>query len=546
MAEAAEPLRSQDRLIGSGFRIVSVATFGSRLLGLVRDVAMAALFGAGPLMDAFTVAFRVPNLVRRVLGEGALTAAFLPVFVREHEREGLTGANALITAGTLALGGTLLAVAVVAELALASALFVLPLGDNARLLVLLTAEMLPYAVLICVAAQFGAVLQSLERFTWPALVPVILNVVWIATIAVVPAFAGEPRRQIQWIAASVVVAGVCQLLVVWAAMRASGIRFTRQWQRAAPLVREVVRAMVPVILVTSVTQLNSLLDSLLAWGLAAPPPSPTLPAGAAGGGFPWPLEAGTASALYFAQRMYQFPLGVFGVALGTVLFPLLSRHSERGEFEQVGGALTLGVKLAVAIGLPASVGLILLREPIVVALFERGAFTSDDSALTARCIAAYGVGVWASVGLLILHRGFFALGDRRTPMRIGMGTVGLNVVLNLILLWGLAGAGLALATAIAAIVQFVATTAAYQRTTGLLDLADIRRATIRSVLATTVMALTCAAALRWLPYADSLLSLLIALLGPFAASIVSYLVTARLIGLEEPFVLLRRRSRNAP
>jgi putative peptidoglycan lipid II flippase len=317
----------------------------------------------------------------------------------------------------------------------------------------------------------------------------------------------------------------------------AGVHLTRGWQQAAPLVREVLNAMLPVVLATSITQLNALVDSLLAWGLAAPAAG-----GTTIGGFAWPLETGTASALYFAQRMYQFPLGVFGVALGTVLFPLLARHTARGELDQVGRDLTLGMRLTLAIGLPASVGLILLREPIAVTLFERGAFTREDSALTARCIAAYSVGVWAYIGLLVIHRGFFAQGDRRTPTRIGLAAVGMNVVLNLTLIWFMAGAGLAFATAIAAIVQFVATAAAYQRTTKLLDLASIGRTAMLTVVATAIMGLACAVAQAWLPAEGSLFDRVMALLGPFAASVGTYLLTARLIGLHEPFLLLRRGS----
>lgn len=521
--------------IGSGFRIVSIATLLSRVLGLARDVAMAALFGAGPLMDSFTVAFRVPNLVRRLLGEGAMTAAFLPVFVREQELSGIAGANRLMTAGTLALGGSLLAIVVVAELVLVLWGLMLSPDSDGHVLIVLTAQMLPYAVLICVAAHFSAVLQSLGRFVWPALIPVILNVIWIAAVVLAPLLFEESIRRIQWVSMSIVAAGVCQLIAVWIAMHKAGVQFTRDWPAAAPQVREVIQAMIPVILATSVSQLNSLFDSLLAWGLAAPSTR------AVADGFAWPLEAGTASALYFAQRMYQFPLGVFGAALGTVLLPRLSRHTERGELEQVGRDLTLGVKLTIAIGLPASVGLILLREPIAAALFERGAFTGDDSALTARCIAAYGLGVCPAIGLLIIHRGFFVLGDRRTPVRFALRAIGLNVLCNLTLLWFLAGAGLALATSIAALYQFLVTAAAYQRTTGLLDVPDIGRAALRAGLATAVMAIACGLVHRAMPAAESLPALVATLAVPVAAGTAAYLVVAWLVGLSEPFILLRGR-----
>jgi putative peptidoglycan lipid II flippase len=534
LTDFEEDAGSRGGQIGSGFRVVSIFTFASRILGLARDMVMAAMFGAGPLMDAFSVAFRIPNLARRLFGEGALTAAFLPIFVREHEREGAHAANDLVTAAALCLGGALFALVLLIELGLAVIGLLVPMSDDWRLLVLLTAVMLPYALLICVTALLNAVLHSLHRFAWPAFVPIILNVLWMAAIAIAAVLSDDPRARIQWVAWSVVFSGVVQLAFSGVAVRRAGVQFSNRWRRARPLVNEVVQTMLPVILVMSITQLNSLFDSLLAWGLSAPP-----------GGAPsaLPLESGTASALYFAQRMYQFPLGVFGVALGTVLFPLLSRHTERGELAQVGRDLTLGMRLTLAIGLPASLGLILLREPIAVAFFERGAFTSEDSALTARCIAAYGVGVWSNVGLHIIHRGFFALGERRIPTRIGLTAVGVNLTLNLLLIWPLAGAGLALSTALASIFQFVLTVAAYQRLTGLLDLPSIGRAATKSLLVTAAMGIACLAAMGWLPMGGTLLERVLSLIGPIGVSAGVYLGVAKLIGLEEPFVLLLKKSR---
>ncbi|MBX3437105.1 MAG: polysaccharide biosynthesis C-terminal domain-containing protein, partial [Planctomycetaceae bacterium] len=357
-----------------------------------------------------------------------------------------------------------------------------------------------------------------------------------AAIALAQLMVDDSRQRMMWIAGGVVLAGGFQIAVVAVAMHRAGVRSTHEWRRAMPLVSEIVWAMIPVVLATSVTQLNSLLDSLLAWGLAPPSSGPEMTPW----GFAWPLETGTASALYFAQRMYQFPLGVFGIALGTVLFPLLARHSERGEHAHVGRNLTLGVRLSTAIGIPATVGLILLREPIAVMFFERGAFTAEASALTARCIAAYGLGVWAAVGMVVVQRGFFVLGDRRTPVKIGMQCVGVNVVLNLPLLWAFAGAGLALATSIAAIVQYLLTAALYHRRTSLLDLPRIARTAILTSTATAMMAIVCWAVLNWLRPLEPLIGRSGVLLGPLAIGTAAYFTAARLIGLDEPFILLRR------
>ncbi len=528
--------RAQRGLIGAGFRVVSLFTLLSRVMGLVRDMVMAGLFGAGPVMDAFSVAFRIPNMARRLFGEGALTTAYLPVFLRERQNSGAEATNRLTTAMFVTMGTVLVIVVTLAEGLLAAAYFGMSMGPDAKLLIALTAEMLPFAVLMCLVAQLSAVLHSFQRFAWPAVAPVILNLVWIGTAACIAWLTDDPLKRIHVIALSVVVSGVIQLGVMGAVTWQTGIRFSRNWRLATPRVREVFRTMMPILMITWIVQVNTIFDSLLAWGLAAPPAI-----AASTSDFPWPLETGTASALYFAQRMYQFPLGVFGVALGTVLFPLMSKHAERGEMAQVGRDLTYGMRLVVAIGVPASVGLGLLCQPIAVLFFERGAFTSEDAALTARCIAAYGAGVWAYMGLSIIHRGFFALGDRQRPLSVGVLAVGINVVLNLTLIWFLAGMGLAVATAVAAIIQFVATVWVYQQKNGLLDLRSLVRTGIKTVLATLVMTVACLAVTTWMATSTSLSGRFANLLVPFVASICVYVIAAKVVRLREPFDLLSRR-----
>ena len=529
--------RAQRGVIGSGFRVVSLFTLLSRVMGLARDMLMAGLFGAGPLMDSFSVAFRVPNVFRRMFGEGALTTAFLPVFVREFDRSGTDAANRLTTAVFVTMSSVLFGIVLSAELLLMGTYYFLPVGSEGRTLIALTAEMLPYAVLICLVAQLSAVLHSLQRFAWPAFAPVLLNIIWMVSASVVALLTDDPDRRIHVIAWSILAAGVIQLVTIGIATQKAGITFSPDWKEARPLVREVVRAMMPVLFVTWITQVNTVVDGLIVWGLAAPPDY--VPG--RDEGFPWPLEAGTASALYFAQRMYQFPQGVFAIALGTVLFPLMSKHAERGEFSQVGRDLTYGMRLVVAIGVPASVGLALLSEPIAVLFFERGAFTAEDASLTARCIAAYGIGVWAYMGLTIIHRGFFALGDRQRPLSMGILAMALNTFLNLTLIWFLAATGLALSTAIAAMVQLFLTVAIYQRQNGLLDDRSIGATVIRTIAATALMGVACLMSMSWLPGDESLLSRVAALVVPIVVSIAAYAVGAKLVGLREPFDLLGRR-----
>lgn len=538
------PPQPQRRRLAAGFRVVSLLTVASRILGMARDMAMAWAFGAGPLMDAFTLAFRIPNLARRLFGEGALTTAFLPVFVRELELRGTAQARQVATAVMLTLGAVLLGVVVLGEILLGAAWLLTPTGSDARMLILLAAQMLPYLLLICLAAQAAAVLQSAERFFWPSVLPILLNVVWIAAALLAVRFLDDPRSQIQVVALSIVLAGVLQCLLAWWAMHVGGFHFARRWRDALPQVREIAGAMVPVMFGLSIQQFNNILDNVLAWGLARSPltTEPMLRLGASLT-IDWPLESGTASALFYAQRMFQFPVGVIGIALGTVLFPLLSRHAERGELQQVGRDQTLSLRLAAAIGLPASIGLMLLARPIALLLFQRGAFTPADAELTASCILAYGGGVWAVLGLIMIHRGFYALGDRTTPIRVGLAAVGINLVLNLLLIWPLAGSGLAWATTLAAIAQVALALIAYQRAFGLLDLPEAAHALLRTLLPTLAMSAACWLSMEWLPAGSSTLSRLLAVIGPVTSAVVVYLVAAKIVGLSEPFLLLSRRAR---
>ena len=538
--DQADAPAAQGRRIASGFRVVSILTLLSRVLGMIRDMAMAYAFGAGPVMDAFTVAFRIPNLARRLFGEGALTTAFLPVFVREIESGGTNAGRRVTTAVAVTLAATLFGLVLVGEMVLGLLWWMIPEEREARLLIALTAIMLPYLLLICLAAQFSAVLHSVERFFWPGLLPTVLNLVWITTIFVAIQSDAVDAVRIQWVALGVVIAGLFQCgLALWA-VHAAGFSFSASWRQAAPHVREIARTMGPIVLGLSITQVNVIADSLLAWGLTPPTQIGSDPS-LLFGEIRWPLEPGTASALFYSQRMHQFPVGVIGVALGTVLFPLLSRHVERGELEQVGRDQTLGLKLALAIGVPASVGLMMLSRPIAVLLFQRGAFTGEDAILTGKCILAYGSGVWASLVMILVNRGFYALGDRTTPIRYGLYGVGLNLALNLILVWPLAGSGLAWATSLTAIVQGGLLTAAFQRTVGLLDFKDVLLSSARTAAATGIMAVACWTTMRFLPAGESFVSRLSAVGGPITVSVVVYLGACRLIGLREPFVLLFRQ-----
>ena len=391
------------------------------------------------------------------------------------------------------------------------------------------------------AAQLSAVLNALGKFLWPALVPVVLNVAWLAALWCLVPLWPDATSQIYVTALVVVVAGGLQLLFPLPALSHSGFGYRGDWRGALDRVWKIARDMLPVVIGLSITQLNAVLDSLIAWGFTQPAgggPLMPLPGSPA-----YPLTEGTATALYLGQRLYQFPLGVFGVALGTVLFPLLTAHAQRGETDKLRADLSLGVRLVLAIGIPASVGLMLVAHPLATLFFQYGKFDAEAARQTGDMIACYGSGVWAYCGLLILQRGFYATGDRLTPMYVGLGALLLNLALNVSLIWPLGGRGLAIATALVAAIQCLATAWLLQRRVGSLRWSEIGATFTKTAIAAGAMAVVCWLLLQALATADGygLTSRGIKLVLPLAVGTVTFLVVAWLVRLPEPWLLLHSR-----
>ena len=459
--------------------VVSGLTLLSRVTGLVRDAVLAAVLGLSWVADAFFLAFLIPNLFRRLFGEGALTAAFIPQYTKLLERDpSLARRFASLNLGLLTLGLgllTLLGEAVLWGLA--------SLGgwsEKSSLAIRLTMVMLPYMPLICLVALVGGVLQVHRRFGPPAAVPVVLNLVMIAAAAWAGWDAADvggefSQRWVAWVTAwSVVGAGGLQ--VVWQVAALGRVEaLTLRWGGTGGATRAMLRMMGPMVLGLAVFQVNALLDSLIAFGLSA---------GDGGGsakpqamGFEvlgrvvaYPIDSGAVAALQWAQRLYQFPLGVFGIAIATAIFPALAGAAAREGAREGGGSeagtgrlksarlgesgegfveiVRRGLRLTVFIALPAGVGLILVREPLVRTVYERGQFDAADSVRVASILAGYAASIWAYAMTHVLTRAFYAREDAATPLRVSLAMVGLNLVLNLTLIWPLGAAGLAWSTAI--------------------------------------------------------------------------------------------------
>lgn len=494
-------------------RTFTLLTLLSRLTGLVRDATLARAFGIGPVMDAFAFGFMVPNLFRRLFGEGALSAAFLPNYAK-LEREDPARATRFAALTIVSMALVLNAIVLVAEvllfwlrsgapeLALAG-IAPVPMGSSAggllmapidvrtpRLGLELLMIMLPYMPLVCMVAVFGSVLQSHDRFAPTAASPIILNLVIVGTaLGLYPAFSNTgligQSGHAMIVGASVVAAGVLQLAWVFAAARRCGFSFRGApppWRPgdAGPPLRSTLAKAVPMMLGLGVLQLNTFLDGLIAsWPTVV---GPTI------FGRPFPLEEGAMAALGNAQRLYEFPLGVFGIAVASAIFPVLSRQAnERGPFM---ATLRRGLRLVVFIGLPASVGLILVARPAVAAVLQGGRFTADDTARVAFILIGYAPAIWSYSMVNVLARAFYALGDTATPTKVSVGMVALNLALNVtLILTPLREAGLAWSTAACSVLQCALLMALLKRRVGGIVDRDVFGSWIAALMASVWMAI---------------------------------------------------------
>jgi len=336
-------------------------------------------------MDAFSIAFKIPNLARRLFGEGALTTAFLPAFIAEREQQGLKQAWRLATAVFIALTCFLGATTIILEHILAGLHYFGTWAAETELLIELTAIMLPYLLLICLVAQISAVMHAQGKFGWPAFAPLLLNLVWIFCMWGPASLLEDQQSQVYLVSWFILLAGLIQLALIMRPLYHLGYRFDPNWRESRGRLKQVIRTMIPVMLGLSLSQLVAFSDSIIAWCFAAGENGSRIMVES--WDLEYPLQSGTASALYFGQRLFQFPLGFFGIALGTVLFPLMARHAEKGDKTELQKTLFMGLQLVIGVGFPASIGLILMAEPLTVLLFQHGAFTPEHTRQTSEMIA---------------------------------------------------------------------------------------------------------------------------------------------------------------
>jgi putative peptidoglycan lipid II flippase len=405
-------------------------TLLSRVFGLARDALMAAVLGVGPAADAFNAAFRFPNLFRRLFAEGAFNTAFVPMFSGALEQQGEDGAKLLAARIMNWLFAMLVVVTIVVEIFMPQIMVAFVPGfvddkEKFELTVLLTRIMFPYLACMSLMAAYGAILNTLGKFFAAAFAPVLLNIVNIAAlIPLATFFVQDPKSATVWVALATMAGGIAQLWLVWAAIERAGFRPKFGLPKFDPEVRRFWILAIPAILTGGITQINIFVGTIIASGADS-----------------------AISILSYADRLYQLPLGIIGIAIGTVLLPELSRHLKGGRGAEAEASQEQALFLSMLLSVPAAAALIGMAEPIVRLLFERGAFDALATQQTSEALVAFSLGLPAYVLIRVLQPGFFAREDTVTPTIFAGISVAANIGISLWLFPTLFHIGIAIATA---------------------------------------------------------------------------------------------------
>jgi putative peptidoglycan lipid II flippase len=423
---------SENRQIARAAGLVGFLTFLSRVFGLLRDAVVGYYFGTGAAADAFFVAFRAPNLLRRFVAEGAMGTALIPVFTDYLTKRDRREADEAISAVTtlMAIVVALLTVAGIAGAWWITLVFAPGFVDDPGkfdLTVRLTELLFPYIFLVSMVALASGVLNSVRHFAAPAMSPILLNVCMIAAAFVTPFFA-QPVEALAW---GVIAGGVLQIAVQIPPLRRHGFRLRWRWAPRHEAVRRSLHLMAPMIFGAAVYQINVVVSTILA----------SL------------LPSGSVSYLWYASRVFEFPLGIFAVALGTAALPSFSAQVSRGQFGEMAGSLSFAVRLTNLITVPASVGIVMLALPITSVLFRRGAYGYEECALTASALAAYAVGLWPVSVVRLVAPAFYALGDTRTPVITAAIAFVVNLICSIALMGSLDAGGSMVGEAVGAITR---------------------------------------------------------------------------------------------
>ncbi|MEW5804649.1 MAG: murein biosynthesis integral membrane protein MurJ [bacterium] len=432
--KSEEQSRSAHKNLVISAGIISGATLFSRILGFLRDMIMANMFGAEIVTDAFLVAFRLPDLLRRLMGEGALSASFVPVFTeylhKKEEQESWELVNNLISL-------TIIILIVIVILSILFAPWIIKIcapgytmsQRKLYLTTLLARILFPYIFFIGVGSLAMGILNSLNHFLAPALSPALLNIGIISGAYLISPRLKEP---IVGLAIGVLLGGLAQLIFELPILIHKGLKFQFALNFHHEGLRRIGTLMLPSAFGLAVGEINSMIDTVCATF----------------------LPEGSVSYLYYSNRLIQFPQGLFAMAIGTAILPAMSGQAARGEINDLKETFSFGLRLVMFITLPATAGLILCRHSIIRILFQRGAFTAEATQATATALLLYAIGLFAYAGVSVIVPVFYSFQDTRTPVNIASICLILNICMNIVLMWPLKHGGLALATSLSSTFQF--------------------------------------------------------------------------------------------
>jgi len=505
----------------SSVRVIAGLTLLSRLLGLARECLFGYFFGTGELLSAYRIAFQVPNLARRLFGEGALSSAMIPVLTKTLQTDGEDASRKLVGSILVSLVLVLAGGIVAGEIVVAAWGFFS--GDAA---LSMTALLLPYAAMICTVAVIGGVLNVRGHFATPAAVPCILNLAVIVSVTAGAMGAGlDDAGMMRVVCYAVLGAGVLQLLVsLFMLRKLSFFPIFANWRGNAKL-REVMGLMAPMALGLSAVQINTLADNLIAYWFVEIDGEQRGPA-----------------ILSFAHFLYQLPLGVFGIAIATAIFPVLTKCATEGDRAGLAHVFERGVRTSLFLAIPASVGLAFVAQPLIAALYQHGDFKASD---TVRCSAAlmfYSFGLAAYFTQHVVIRTFYAQHNSRTPARVALIMVAVNLAMNLALVQVMEESGLALATAICAFLQVAVLLVLLRPNVPGVRWMLLGKSLARTLVSTAVMGIALTATVAFAPISNPLIGHPVArVVVMVAVGVAAFGITAKIMRQEELAELVHRK-----